>query len=323
MCEFCLTDNAVEKLPFLQSGPPKDLGIIHSDECCPDDVYGLSWGWGIDRGYSLVGEFGFFRNASWLDRKGIYWQSSLTTDEGVREVLDFVPPQDIITKVIESPKFNTKYAQPVSTIKWSGVVLAAQNPLDCNLAYESPFNMNNLRGHDEYMGWYVAQCKKYGRSLLVKIHPFVAEMKPWAEVFTKIADRYGASAAICNQDCYTYAEKVITYTSTVALDCWMRGIPCEQHSRGTFMRFNDETGKQLAHFLMWKYCLPTNMNAAGWMEVLKQFKTSQALYPLSEAYSWARWFLNTNQDAQDVFDVPADKLTNSDRVTYGQPRYSA
>lgn len=328
MAEFIITQNMTSKIPAFtgenlinQSDDVKSLPVTHGKK--DGAGYGISWGFGVGYGWDVTGEYGFFRNASWLDKLGIYWQSSLNTDEGMRAVLDFEPPENLISDVINYKPLETKYKQPMSSIKWTGVVLASQNPLDCNLAYVGPFQLDHRTGHDTYMTWYEDQCKRYGKSLLVKIHPFVAEIPQWSELFVQIADRYGASAAVCNMDCYTHAEKVICYTSTVALDCWMRDIPAEQTGRGTFMRYDNTTGKQLAHFLMWKYCIPTSLTRERWLDVFRQYRDSNDLYPLDQRYSWASWFKRAKGENDIGIKNCADGLNDVERVMYGVPRYTS
>jgi hypothetical protein len=220
----------------------------------------------------------------------MYLMSSLR-DPSLRKVLEhYTPPIDIINAILELPSSQvSKYAQPIDVPDWKGVVLMGQSLMDNSVSCMGIDHYNMSHGITQYMHWYRTMCDQYGKDLYVKIHPFVAQIKPYMHMLQEVAWEYGATAESCSMDIINHCEKVVLYNSTAIVDCWMRGVPVEQYAGGTFDTIPAELGKQMVHFLMWQYCIPLNLTGLDLHKTLEHYTQNDVLWPLPPELSWGQW----------------------------------
>jgi 2-polyprenyl-3-methyl-5-hydroxy-6-metoxy-1,4-benzoquinol methylase len=300
MTEFTLSLNGSAKIPAFEDmycNPCPEVTLADSN---PPESFGTIWGYKPENGFNVTSEYGFFFNAAWIDRVGIYCDSSIGTAEGKRQILAYSPPQDLVSTVVNS-SINTKYPKLDDGVMWNGVVLAGQNPMDCNIAYNGTGYFDHGIGYERYIQWYLKMCAEYKERLFVKLHPFVASEPFYVKLFEDLARPYGCTVGVAGFSIFDHCEKVVTYSSTIILDCWMRDIPVEQHGPGFFQSYTASEGKQLANFLMWKFCTPLDQSRGQWFKLWKEFKSNpDQLYPIPEQLSWGQWFVDKHLDKKDV-----------------------
>ena len=254
------------------------------------EVHGPKFYWGAHTPSEYVVESGYFNRACWIDKKGAYADSSLRDLSLLKALETFVPPRDIIQQVLSLP-FNlcSKYYQPPKQVKWPGVVLLGQAPQDHSTGYLKAFTYDLQGGCDKYIAWFTERCQEYTSDLFIKMHPFVLDSYPLAHLFYEIADRNGCTYGTCHMSVIDECSKVIFYNSTAIVDCWMRGVPYQQYEAGTFDSIPPELGRQMVHFLMWKYCLPVEHERETWESIFSLYHNSTELWPLPSKLSWGQW----------------------------------
>lgn len=240
-----------------------------------------------------VAETGFFWDCGHMDTIGLYNRSSLNTKLGIERIKNFTPPVDVINQILSSNHIS-KYRQRGSSIEWPGVVFACQVPNDKAIKCVSK---------DKYYEFITKCCKYYGSDLLLKLHP-----KKKCPNILKIAGRYKCRAMYTNLDCLDKCEHVITFSSTMAVDCFLRNVPVKQGYPGYFYntgavtkcngnpstKLKDTTkmGKKLVHFLIWKYCIRRHAPVEVWEMILKAFASSGDIFPLPEDLSYGQMLLD-------------------------------
>jgi len=254
---------------------------------CPDfrestDIKECDVVWGFPNPKTgLTMEVGFFHNAFWLDRKGQYGECSFHDPEFLEYLKDYEEPVDIIDSVLKS-KHPSKYDQPRKEISWKGNVAIAQVPSDRAILVAGTTK--------NYYGWLFAMCQRYKSSLFIKAHPQATD-------HSRIALEsgvHGSAFGHVNMSILDNCNKVLVYSSTCAVDAWMRDKPVEQHAISTFSSVPNELGRKFVNFLMWNYCMPNTLSIEEWLEVFRVNLASKEPYPLPVHYSWGYSFLMKN-----------------------------
>jgi hypothetical protein len=291
--EFTISNCAIPWIPALQDLPFNVAMRVWEKENIKSNIYDIGWAQGLIPGTNgLVMETGFFRDSCWLDKQGIYKDSSINTPEFLQEVCRYKPSIDIIP-IIRSTAANSKYGQPSGEEHWSKHVLLMQNPQDGSCGYNGPYDVNFVHAYETYMQWFIEMCEKYGSDLYVKAHPFVLHMQEMVDTFAKICSKYGCILGVCSMDIIEEAEMVHFWCSTSAVDCWVRGVKYKQYGPGVFMNCPQELGHEIVNFLAWKYCIPLGAPMEQLIETWKIFKHSDSkeYWPLPENLSWAKWMI--------------------------------
>lgn len=260
---------------FREGGEDEDW----SYDIPPVDGYYVCWGPDWQRKPDLYMESGFFRGACWVDKLGIYADSSLTSPEAIKAIEKFNPPEDIIDLVLESD-MQSKYKQSGEDA-FSSHVLALQFPTDMAVLSVGS-SIDYMRKMDEIM-------ERFGNQLFVKIHPNMKDLKTIAK-FERMAKKHGCFYGNYNLSVLDHCKSVHVYNSSIVVDAWMRGRETFQYAPGTFS--NVPRKRKTVNFLMWKYCLPVDLTREQWIKIFEIYKNSDELFPLPMEYSWGHWFLN-------------------------------
>jgi hypothetical protein len=238
-------------------------------------------------------ESGFFRDAAYIDTVGLYMHSSFNTPEGWQEVEDYRGRFDMSMP-------DTKYDQGSHRFKWSGVVLALQNPRDRSVA--------SVGSEEEYYRFVKGACRFYEDWLFLKAHPLTT---PEAMArFQEIATKYGVGISHSDHTVIEDCEFVLTWNSSFAVDCFLRGVPVVQFAPGCFYQTpavvftrytypnalpEDKTseavlnGHKLARFLLYRYCFSMAMPAEKWNKMADHFAMSKQLFPMTDEFCYANY----------------------------------
>jgi glycosyltransferase involved in cell wall biosynthesis len=260
-----------------------------------EDPYLVAWGYPARKHKFGVMETGFFYNAMHIDTMADYQYSSLNSFEGIRQRLDFTPRESFRDMYLNSEVIKSKYPQPDNSIKWEGVVFAAQNPRDRSV--------HSCASTMDWYKFYEKCCKYYGKDLLVKQHPWIGMKDKRNIAMKEIADKHGCAIGYYNHSCIDHCEHVVTFNSSFAVDCFLRGVLVKQGAMGQFWQTGAVTfchgdpsvgcqdtvdlGYQLAEFLGWRYCWNASDNMEDWKKVFRVFAESTELFPLPEDMSYA------------------------------------
>jgi len=244
-------------------------------------------------GADMFMETGFFRDAVWLDKMGMYAKQSLNSSSLPAIIDNFSPPDDIIAIVVDSD-VSSKYEQGgVAPIEpWNGYVFASQVPHDMQI---------QLYGEEYYWRRMEKCCEILKDKLFIKIHPKIKDTEVIARM-RDIAGKYGSTVGWCDMSDTSGWKEVLCFNSGFVVDCWMRGIPTHTFSNGSLYALNERylfrgldpfsapRARKVVNFLMWKYCLPIGLTAEQWEEVFNIYHASDELFPLPVEYSWGYWF---------------------------------
>lgn len=268
-----------------------------------DEVLNVKWG---DFQKSVrfgILESGFLWDGMHWDTVGLYQYSSLNTPEALQRVNHFRPQVSAkeLIKSLDVPP--SKFRQPDEQIEWDGIVLALQNPTDRSIM---------MGAHErDYFAFVHAACKKYGKRLFLKLHPWNRNEK--ADVFRDIANEYGCGVGHVDHSVLDKAEFCLLYNSTFAFDCFVRGVPVVQYAPGYFWQtgavFYTErqlpdtrpahwidmigTGHKLADFCVWNYMIHCKMSSEEWVQWLKHiYDNRDKVFPIAGSeWSWAHQML--------------------------------
>lgn len=245
-------------------------------------------------------ETGFFHEGQHIDPCGL-WEESALTGDGVRDdIAAFNAPVSARDVVFQRTRGLSKYAQlgeRESRGDWSGVVLAAQKPRD----------RANTRCNAKVGYWYFveAACRRYGEKVFMKLHPHADQLEE--RTHQEIAARHGAVCDFATIDVIDRAEFVLVYTSTFAVDAWLRGKRVAQVAPGYFHKtgavtFTDgeipEPGEvedctgwahRVTDFLMWRYCYHRKVTPEWFVKILEAYGRSEERFPLPAELSYGAW----------------------------------
>lgn len=299
--KFCIN---YDLIPCKNEKDFNDLGFdINHDKSLTYD-YAVQWGsytvnFVRSHRYGVL-ETGFFNDAAFIDTMGNYNTLSLNTKDGYDAVESFElngkrSAKEIINSLPKSrrSKFNPEYKESEDVPEtWSGVVLALQNPKD-----RAIYAVSSMQKYFEFVE---DCCKYYGNNLFVKMHPWNSN-----EVYTKlatIARKYGCKYGKTKISVIDSAEFVISYNSTFAVDCLLRGVPYVQYEVGTFFnsygivysknKFPKSVNysydfDKLPDFLIHKFCFYKDMKKDLFAGMIKTYATSSEMFPMTEKYSYA------------------------------------
>jgi len=272
-----------------------------------DRSWTLSWGYPQTKRRFAVAETGFFWDAMHIDTQGLYQYCSLNTSEGLREILEFVPPRSARQLIQNSSLPNSKYRQPQDAPDWEGVVFACQNPSDRSI--------HSVASTEDWWRFLEDSCKYYGPKLYVKLHPW--NNGDVEARIREIATRYGCTAGKVGHGILDRCEHVVLFNSTFSVDCMLRQVPVKQGASGYFsstgavthchmdpkQKLSDTSSRaeQLLDFLVWRYCFSMDCSLDVWKTRLRHFSESRKMFPLLIDDSYGAYLLD-NQD-----DPPAPK----------------
>lgn len=284
--------------------------IFFSDKECGD--YVVYWGLkpyipNHSKKYGVI-ETGFFYESMFIDTIGNYQFSSLNTRECYDRVINFdlknrKSAKNIIfgMKSNQQSKFNADYKEKNAKLKWDGIILALQNPGD-----RSILSVTTTKNYFEFVE---ECCKFYGKKLFVKFHPWNSgEMYVTLE---NIVKKYGCEYGKTHLEIINECEFVISYNSTFAIDCLLRGIPYVQYGLGTF--FNSYgiiyskgnfpikidpiiDAYKLCDFLIYNYCFNKNMNNDKMIKMLNLFSESNDMFPMEEEFCYGNYITQNYND---------------------------
>ena len=183
-------------------------------------------------------------------------------------------------------------------------MFAAQNPKDRSVRAVSTT--------EEYWRFYEKACKYYGKSLLVKLHPWNNNEVELA--MRAISGKYECQCHKCGHGCLSKCDHVVLFNSSFAVDCMLRGVRVKQGYPGYFYKtdavtycsgditlpLNDtrDAGYTVANFLAWRYCFSMDISLDVWKDILRAFAHSQETFPLKEHLSYAH-YLSTSEAPSD------------------------
>lgn len=259
-----------------------------------DGQCGIGWGSLLNGKKSYAMETGFFWDAAHIDSHGLYMHSAFNTHDGVKEYKQFNSPKSSIDIISDSGLVSSKYRQADYDVDWDGVVLALQNPGDRSVL--------SCGSAEDYYKFVEGACQYYKNRLFLKAHPWNI-----GDVFERIksySDKHNCRIEKCNHSVLKHCEFVILYNSTFCVDCFVRGVPVAQFAPGYFYQTGAvhytkgdyhvslnkdcvELGKQLADFIIWKYCFNIRMPKDMWLDMIKTLERSQDLFPLPLDLSYA------------------------------------
>lgn len=254
------------------------------------NCYILTYGRRVDKAKNGVCESGFFFDSYHIDTIGFGLHSSLTTPQCIKMVEEFHAPKSAASIVLDST-IPSKFRQPNIQQRWNDVVLAAQLPRDRSIC----------QGHSVYDYWRFVKgaCKFYGKHLFVKCHPYAK--KHYAR-FARYANKYGCKIGYCDHSVIKHCKFVLTWNSTFAVDCFLRGVPVAQFAPGYFYQqpavtytegqYPDsvadtvDAAYKLADFLIWRYCYNGRLPFDDIWRIILAFSKSEQMFPLPEELSF-------------------------------------
>lgn len=270
--------------------------ITVADRTSPHyDSYMLSWGLPVYGSKNHLIETGFFWDAIHIDTLGLYKSSSLNTVLGWKAVEAFTAPRSAADIVLNGTLNPSKYPQGREEFEWDGVVLAAQNPHD-----RSIYSTGSTR---DYYRFIKGACEHYRDRLFIKLHPH-SSGEGVTETITYHAKTNGCRVSKTNHSVIKNCAFVLTWNSTFAVDCFLREVPVAQfapgywhatpavvYTAGTYPdkvpRTGLQAGRQLADFLIWRYCFHMHMPIDMWVRLIEHYADSEELFPLPEEFAYA------------------------------------
>jgi hypothetical protein len=282
----------------------KKLGLTYQSNN-PGEDYIIYWGLNNHRMHAHkkfgVMETGYFNDAAFIDTVGSYQGCSLNTKFGYDAVANFdlagrKSAKEIIfnLKAHQQSKYNANHGGALSFDQ--EIILACQNPTDRSIGYPN--------SQKKYWEFIEECCKFYGNKLFLKLHPWNTNEK--ATPFLDLASKYKCGAAkfamssICNK------KFVISFNSTMAIDCVLRDVPYVQYAMGTFwnafgVHYSNYQlptevepiagADKLADFLIHKYCYYKNMSDKNkFLNMLKHYAASDDIFPMTDEFSYANNF---------------------------------
>jgi len=176
-------------------------------------------------------------------------------------------------------------------------VLACQQPYDKSVIF-----LNRMRSQAEYWAFVSGACKEYGKHLFLKLHPCNQQQE--IEQHKAIAKEYGCGIGKVQMSVIDTCKFVLVFSSTIAVDAWLRDVRVAQYAPGYFYRtgavtytageypddvYGTESYEQkMLDFLVWKYCFNRDMPAKDLINLLYAFAESADLdmFPMPEEFSY-------------------------------------
>lgn len=275
------------------------MDISYDKSITPD--YSLYWGCqpssnNIHDKYGVM-ETGFFYDAAFIDTVGSYHHCSLNSVKGFSYVASFdLNGRPSAKQIVNSlkPSQRSKFNPAAGNVKSISqpIILACQNPTDRSICF--PHSVK------KYWEFVEGCCKFYGKNLFVKLHPWNSNEKILP--FQKLADKYGCGIGKCALDLIIGKDFVISFNSTIAIDCLLRDVPYVQYAMGTFwnswgIHFSNYTfpktvklkpdSQKLADFLVYRYCFNKSMDKKKYTRMIKHFANSKDLFPINDEFCYA------------------------------------
>jgi hypothetical protein len=266
-------------------------------------------------------ETGFFSGAMHFDRRGLWERSSFHDDAAMDEVRAYQPPSEADAVLAAMRANGSKYKQPKHDYEWHGVVLAAQKENDKSVRF-----VYDVKWRDKFWPFVEAACKRYGKDLLIKMHPKLdgTQILP----FMNVAKRHKCQCEAVNLSVFDKCRFALVFNSTVAVDCWLRGIPVVQYAPGYFSHtgavtftngtFVDEPGdtkdmaRKMLDFLAWRYCFRQDMDNREFVAMLVEMAKApkDVTFPMPERYSYGAQVLKAIRrlQAQQGTHIPQSEV---------------
>ena len=244
-----------------------------------------------------VMETGFFNEAAFIDTIGAYQCCSLNTKIAYDTISNFDlngrrSAKDIIFSL--KPTNQSKYNATFGRVEKfdQTIVLACQNHKDRSIGYPHSDRV--------YFNFIEDCCKFYGKNLFIKLHPWNSgELK---DPYYEIAKKYNCEIDKCHMSLITGKEFVISFNSTIAIDCLLRDVPYAQYAIGTFwncfginftnysfpIRVNPiSNAENLPNFLIYKYCFNKKMHSNKYAKMINLYASSTEIFPLNDEFCYA------------------------------------
>jgi hypothetical protein len=267
----------------------------------PDSDYTIYWGINTTKLHAHkkygVMETGFFHEAAFIDSIGAYQSCSLNTKYAYDLIDNFdlngrKCAKDIIFSMEKSSqsKYNAAYGR--SDPCQQNIILACQNATDRSIGYAHNTKV--------YFSFIEECCKYYGKHIFIKLHPW--NSNELAQPYYEIAKKYNCEIDKCHISIIENKEFVISFNSTIAIDCILRNVPYVQYAVGTFwntfgIHFSNYTfpfnispipnASKLADFLIYKYCFNKSMDKIKYANMIKFYASTNSLFPLNDEFCYA------------------------------------
>ena len=245
-------------------------------------------------------ETGFFSHAAHLDRVGLWSRSSFHSQAAMDQVRAYSAPARAQAVLAGAAVEPSKYTQPSTERPWHGVVLGTQVSRD-----HSVTTIPGADGHDAYWRFARGACAYYRKNLFIKLHP---KLQGTDRInFTALAGEYGCTWGDVGMKVLDKCRFLLVYTSGLAVDAWLRGVPVAQFAPGYFSdtgavtftmgEYPDELDRadtaemaqKMCDFLIWKYCYYQDMPPEAFVAMLEAFACAPEgeAFPLPEELSYA------------------------------------
>lgn len=286
--------------PIKNEAEANELDLTFEDDGESD--YVIYWGLSgnklhTHKKYGIM-ETGYFHEAAFIDTIGSYQCCSLNSKKAFDEISQFElnnrkSAKEIIFNTLKpsnQSKYNATFGRDEPFLQ--SVVLACQNDMDKSIGYP----------HSSKAYWVFIEecCKYYGKNLFVKLHPWNNGDKQ--ERYREIAKKYSCEIDKCQMSLIKNKEFVISFNSTIAIDCILRDVPYVQYALGTFwncfgIHYSNYTlpyninpipnADKLVNFLIYRYCFNKSIDKNKYAEMIKSYSVSNQVFPLTEKYSYA------------------------------------
>lgn len=248
--------------------------------------------------HNAVSETGFFWRAMHIDKVGLWDNCSFCQPGTMYRVFSYTPPEPGADVLRKARAWGAKYGdRPTDNVRWDGIVLACQQPHD-----KSIILLNRLRSQAEYWSFVEAACREYREHLFLKLHP--CNQQDVVERHKAIAKEHGCTVGNVGMSVLDNCKFVVTFTSGIAVDAWLRDVRVAQYAPGYFYRSGavtytagelpdcvDDTStyeQRMLDFLVWKYCFSRDMRPNDLIDMLYVFAESgdADLFPMREEHSY-------------------------------------
>ena len=253
----------------------------------------VSWGGPGQKEHCLTTETGFWWDAMHFDTHGLYELSSFNKPEAYDAFMQYRAPRSAQDVIFNSGMHPTKYRQKGESVRWDGVVLAAQRPGDRSV--------KTIRDDADFWIFLEGACKAYGKHLFIKLHP--GNKGKELQRIQEIARDHGVRAEYVNHSVLDHCKFCVLFCSTFSVDCFLREIPVVQWAPGYFYKSGAVTyangefpdaphdtsyaAQKLVDFLVWRYCINATQPAYRWKEFFEHCARAQELFPVTEEFCYA------------------------------------
>jgi hypothetical protein len=275
------------------------FGLTYNEDTNAD----LTLYWGINTGklhnhrkYGVM-ETGFFHKGAFIDTVGAYQCCSLNTKDAFNRISNFdlngrKSAKEIIFgfKPHNQSKYNASFGRTEPFDQT--IILACQNHSDRSIGYPHSSKV--------YFEFIEECCKFYGKNLFIKLHPWNSgeNKNPYFE----IAKKYNCEIGKFHMSLIENKEFLISFNSTIAIDCILRNTPYVQYAMGTFwncfgVHFSNYSfptkidpipdSQKLADFLIYKYCYRLDMEKEKYAEMLRLYASSKDMFPINDIFCYA------------------------------------